>query len=81
MRHRIMRIIIVLVFAMSGIAMNVSAEQMANSASNIIAEGTCGDNVTWTLNDEGKLSLQGFGRMSDYTYERTIPWYSYQSVI
>ena len=29
--------------------------------------GTCGDNLTWTLDDEGTLTISGTGKMYDYT--------------
>ena len=28
--------------------------------------GTCGDNVTWSVNDEGVLTIEGKGAMTDY---------------
>ena len=31
-----------------------------------IASGSCGDNVTWTLSDEGVLTVSGTGSISDY---------------
>ena len=34
----------------------------------IIDEGTCGDNLTWTLDDEGVLTISGTGEMT------TSPW-------
>ena len=47
--------------------------------------GTCGDNVTWTLSDDGVLTISGSGPMEDYTvywYDETCedgepntPWY------
>ena len=39
--------------------------------------GTCGaegDNLTWTLDDEGTLTISGAGAMADYDYKS--PWYS-----
>lgn len=43
--------------------------------------GTCGDNLTWTLNDDGVLSISGEGPMDDYFnivgYNYSDPpWYS-----
>ncbi|MCD7748399.1 MAG: leucine-rich repeat protein, partial [Firmicutes bacterium] len=40
------------------------------------ARGTCGDNLTWTLED-GTLTISGTGEMYDYGYE-TSPWYAYR---
>lgn len=41
-----------------------------------IASGTCGDNLTWTLDDEGVLSISGSGTMYDYEIASECPWYS-----
>ena len=39
--------------------------------------GTCGDNLTWSLNtDTGVLNITGTGAMYDYSYG-SAPWYSY----
>ncbi len=40
-------------------------------ATGIVASGTCGaddDNLTWTLNDEGLLTIRGKGEMKDFYY-------------
>ncbi len=37
----------------------------------VVASGECGDNVTWTLDDEGLLTIEGKGAMTDF---RTAPW-------
>ena len=47
---------------------------------NIIASGVCGadgDNVTWTLDDEGTLTISGTGDMADYGYGFQ-PWKPYR---
>ena len=36
--------------------------------------GTCGDNLTWSLDDAGTLSIVGTGSM--YTYSNNSPWIS-----
>ena len=38
--------------------------------------GTCGDNLTWVLDDEGTLTISGTGKMTDYSFEsgREAPW-------
>ena len=38
------------------------------------AAGTCGDNLTWTMDDEGTLTISGTGNMYDYEYEEGAPW-------
>ena len=36
----------------------------ANAATE--ASGTCGDNLTWVLDDAGTLTISGSGEMDDY---------------
>lgn len=42
--------------------------------------GTCGDDLTWTLDDEGTLTISGTGAMANYSSSRA-PWYSMRSSI
>ena len=42
--------------------------------------GTCGDNLTWTLDDQGTLRIYGTGAMDDYSYVKA-PWYSSRELI
>ncbi len=54
------------------------------SAADVVASGTCGadgDNLTWTLDSEGTLTISGEGKMKGYVSSSTIPWYSHWSVI
>ena len=46
----------------------------------IVDSGTCGDNVTWTLDDAGTLTISGSGPMANYAdYVENVtlpaPWY------
>ena len=43
--------------------------------------GTCGDSVTWMLNDEGTLTISGSGAMASYQYATDSPWASLTSSI
>lgn len=48
--------------------------------------GTCGNNLTWTLDNSGKLTISGTGAMYDYdcdyeSYSFTSPWAKYRSMI
>ncbi len=49
----------------------------AEAEPELLAEGTCGENLTWTLDREGVLEITGFGAMEDYEVEKEIyaPWY------
>ena len=52
-------------------------------AASIVDSGTCGadgDNVKWSLNSDGVLTISGKGKMADYN-NTLSPWYDYQSVI
>lgn len=48
--------------------------------SNIIAGGSCGNNVNWSLDNSGRLTIFGTGGMRSYTYNKS-PWYSYRAQI
>ena len=42
-----------------------------------IADGTCGENLTWTLDGDGTLTISGTGKMKDYypsNNDTTAPW-------
>ena len=47
---------------------------------NIQPIGTCGDNLTWRLTEEGELIIEGTGEMSGYS-SGTSPWYEYRKSI
>jgi len=47
----------------------------------ITAEGTCGNNITWTLDSEWTLTISGDGNMVNYNYASNVPWDSYRSLI
>lgn len=44
------------------------------------SEGICGDDLTWKLDDDGNLSINGTGAMKDYDWE-SAPWYRFESEI
>lgn len=49
-----------------------------------VASGTCGDNLTWVLDEETTLTISGSGEMYDYTITSsgsTAPWASYKEEI
>jgi len=62
-------------------ALDVQEEHSHSTATqNYVAEGTCGENVTWTLDSEGTLTISGTGEMVDYSF-KTAPWYSHREQI
>ena len=46
------------------------------SAAEIVDSGECGDNLTWTLDDEGTLTISGTGEMYDFEGDNESPWLS-----
>lgn len=53
---------------------DVSAEE--ESAQTVdSSDGTCGDNLTWTLDDAGTLTISGTGAMTNYSSSSKAPWY------
>ena len=42
------------------------------------ASGTCGENLTWTLDSEGTLTISGTGAMTDYSNsdDSQAPWFN-----
>ena len=49
----------------------------------IVDSGTCGENVTWTLDDNGTLTISGTGDMTDYDLNGNsyAPWFDNRSGI
>ena len=47
-------------------------------AGSIVASGKCGDNLTWTLDSEGTLTISGTGEMEIYESTLKFPWESYR---
>lgn len=74
----------VLTAALLAFAAAASAEETT-----IVASGTCGksdngslsDNLTWTLDSDGLLTISGEGEMYDATYDTDVQWYSYREQI
>ena len=43
--------------------------------------GTCGENLTWTLDEAGCLTISGSGDMEDYSSASGAPWYALRDSI
>ena len=62
---------LVVIFVM-GTTINVSAID-----TNVRASGECGENVIWSLDDSGVLTISGKGAINDmYHYTEEQPWYN-----
>lgn len=63
-----------------------TASVVCQGGGTLYRSGTCGDNLTWTLDSSGTLTISGTGDMYDYAYDfetnsRTSPWADYRSMI
>ena len=43
--------------------------------------GSCGTNLTWTLDEEGLLTISGTGEMTNWSIRTNAPWYSQRTSI
>lgn len=50
-------------------------------AEEVLAYGTCGDNVEWLLSSDNVLTISGSGKMTDYASSDAVPWAEYMPVI
>ena len=46
-----------------------------------LADGTCGENLTWVLDEDGNLTISGTGEMYEFASEAGMPWYDYREQI
>ena len=46
----------------------------------VVASGTCGEGLTWTLTDDGTLTISGTGTMDSYSSD-SAPWGAYAEEI
>ena len=72
-RKRFMKLRTLLLCFAAAIALTLCA-----SAADIVDSGTCGENVTWTLDSDGVLNISGTGAMDDWGYNDkdfpNTPW-------
>ena len=46
-----------------------------------VVSGTCGENLTWVLDDSGHMLIEGIGQMWGYDYTGDCPWADYRRKI
>lgn len=61
--------------------MSISLLSGVSFAAEIVKSGTCGDNLIWTLDGAGTLTISGEGAMTDYWSISSVPWYSIRDSI
>ena len=67
-----------LTFAFVAAALCCIGYAMRTDAAETVMSGTCGaegDNLTWTLDSAGVLTISGMGRMENFFGEMDAPWY------
>ena len=62
-------------------ALCLSCFSITAFAADVIYSGTCGEELTWELTEDGTLTISGIGAMTDYTNSEKAPWYTYRSDI
>ena len=70
---RVLSLALVLVMVLTLLPISVFADT--------VASGTCGDNLTWTLDSEGTLTISGTGRTNSYDENYRQPWYSHRDLV
>lgn len=64
------------------LAMLLTMMPVSALAADIEYSGTCGDNLTWTLDSEGVLTISGTGNMEDYLTGLTSPpWRGHRGLV
>ncbi len=72
MRKRLWSILLALCMMLSLLPVGAMAAKVVDS-------GKCGDNLTWTLTEDGVLTIRGTGAMTDF--DEIGPWYDNSDII
>ncbi len=62
----------------------IETAEVTETERTVTVSGTCGadgDNLAWTLYDDGELLIVGYGAMEDFTRSSVVPWNSYRADI
>ena len=69
---RIYRMLVCMIIALTVFPLRIDAEET----------GTCGETMTWTLDDQGTLTLSGTGNMYEYNaLSKPVPWRAFRADI
>ena len=68
------------------VAMIVGLAPVLAGQAKAATSGTCGENLTWTLDSEGTLTISGTGKMEDYKHinwktERMVPFFQKKLIL
>lgn len=81
---KIRKSLVITIVVILSIIMSIGLFGVTASAEEITASGTCGDNLTWSLDTStGVLTISGTGRMTNYYADdhEYSPWRSYREII
>ena len=67
MRKRAFTLLLAMVMVLTLLPVSARAETAATS-------GTCGENVTWSYDGVGTLTISGTGDMENYLGQLYVPW-------
>lgn len=81
MKRRVMSMFLAVVMVVGMVPLLPTQVQAAETTS-----GTCGENLTWKLDENGTLKIEGFGPMDNYSAsynlcDASAPWFSVRSII
>lgn len=81
MKRWVMSMFLALVMVVGMVPLLPTQVQAAETTS-----GTCGENLTWKLDENGTLKIEGFGPMDNYSAsynlcDASAPWFSVRSII
>ncbi len=74
-----MKKVLVLLALLAAVCGLLTFSAAAESA--VVESGTCGENLTWTLDAAGTLTVSGTGAMEDFSYSGGTPWHQSRSSI
>lgn len=74
-----MKKVLVLLALLAAVCGLLAFSAAAESA--VVESGTCGENLTWTLDAAGTLTVSGTGAMEDFSYSGGTPWHQSRSSI
>ena len=79
MKKRLLSILLTAVLLLCAVPLGLGLVDTAYAAETANS-GTCGDNVTWRLSDDGTLTISGTGDMADYD-GNGAPWFDFYSQV
>ena len=72
LKGRLLSILLAAVMLLSAVPLGVVETAWAAGNS-----GSCGENLTWSLSDDGTLTISGKGEMASYGTASDLPWYAF----